>query len=466
MKKIGAIFGVIYGFIWLATIPFGISAVYADTSGVSPGIPEPSKTNAIAQLFNWKFRDISTAIPRLKELGYSHIHVSPPQKSPESLSVWWGRYQPVSFREISGPLGNESEFLKMNQIADQNEISVIVDVVINHMAGGNYKQLDTNGNMISENYPEFSPADFHPYHKIDWNNTESIEKGWLYGDLPDLDTSSNYVRNELSRYLKKLLDLKVDGFRIDAAVHISPEDLKEIINFIPKNILIVFEISRESPSDMMRFSKAIPWADYYDFPLLNTMRLAFGWDGDLSILENPENAGIALAGQNAITFVSNHDIDRGWAVPGEGMDDPKWRIAKEDRELAYAYIFGREAGLPYVFVDMKNPKPDIDVFPDESLDRPSIIAGLRFHNLALGKNESWVKKEKTCVAWQRGNDMLVIINKSTSICNLDQLHTSLIPGRYKEVRHGYYMDVEDDGTVNEWGVSPRSAFYFVRTNKR
>lgn len=433
-----------------------------DIPGISPSIPDTIRRNAIAQLFNWKFSDISKVIPRLKKLGYSHIHVSPPQKSVEYLNVWWERYQPVSFKEISGPLGNEYEFKKMNSIADQNGIAVIADVVINHMAGGDYRRLHSNGKIISENYPEFSPDDFHPFKEINWNDTESIEQGWLYGDLPDLDTSSSYVQNELKEYLRKLIELGVDGFRVDAAIHISPQDLECIIGGIPKNVLIVFEISRDSPSDMKRFSDAIPWADYYDFPLLNTMRIAFGWDGDLSKLENSEDKGLALHGYNAITFVTNHDIDRGWAVSGEGMDDSKWQISREDRELAYAYIFGREDGLPYVFVDMINPKPNIDVFPDESFDRPNIVAGLRFHNLALGKSENWIKKEKTCIAWQRGNDMLAVINKSTSTCDLLHLQTTLRPGKYNEIRHGYELNVQDNGTILDWRVPSRSAYYFVR----
>ena len=213
---------------------------------------------------------------------------------------------------------------------------------------------------------------------------------------------------------------------------------------------------------MTRFSQKIPWADYYDFPLLNTMRIAFGLNGDLSVLEDPENKELALFGHNAITFVSNHDIDRGWAVSGEGMNDPKWRISGEDRNLAYAYIFGREDGLPYVFADMANPKPEVDVFPDESFDRPNIVAGLRFHNLALGKHESWLLSEKKCIAWQRGNDMLVVINKSMSICNIKNTKTTLKPGKYKEIRHGYYLDVTENGIIENWGIHPRSAYYFVR----
>jgi len=67
------------------------------------------------------------AIPRLKELGYSHVHVSPPQKSNERVWLWWGRYQPVDFGPIAGPLGSEAEFKAMNDAVSANGIEIVID---------------------------------------------------------------------------------------------------------------------------------------------------------------------------------------------------------------------------------------------------------------------------------------------------------------------------------------------------
>ncbi len=64
------------------------SSLLAAVPGVAPGIPAPEHRNVIVQLFNWKFNDIKAIIPELKTMGYSHIHVSPPQKSNEY--IWNG----------------------------------------------------------------------------------------------------------------------------------------------------------------------------------------------------------------------------------------------------------------------------------------------------------------------------------------------------------------------------------------
>src|SRR4051812_27499196 len=80
----------------------------------APSLPQPAGRNVIVQLFNWKFTEITAALPKLHAIGYSHIHVSPPQKSNERVWQWWGRYQPIDFSVIAGPLGSEAEFRKMN----------------------------------------------------------------------------------------------------------------------------------------------------------------------------------------------------------------------------------------------------------------------------------------------------------------------------------------------------------------
>ena len=74
-----------------------VSQLNAQVPGVAPGVPESEYRNVIVQLFNWGFEEIQEALPSLQAIGYSHVHVSPPQLSNERVWQWWGRYQPVDF---------------------------------------------------------------------------------------------------------------------------------------------------------------------------------------------------------------------------------------------------------------------------------------------------------------------------------------------------------------------------------
>jgi glycosidase len=109
---------------WLLTFALLYSGVsIAQVPGVAQGIPEPEHRNVIVQLFNWRFDDVRQVIPTLRQLGYSHVHVSPPEKSNERVWQWWGRYQPVDFARIDGPLGSEAEFRAMTAAAEANGIA-------------------------------------------------------------------------------------------------------------------------------------------------------------------------------------------------------------------------------------------------------------------------------------------------------------------------------------------------------
>ena len=73
--------------VWLVSFLCGaVYSIRADIDGIAAGVPQPERRNVIVQLFNWPFKKITEVLPELKELGYSHVHVSPAQVSNEH--VW------------------------------------------------------------------------------------------------------------------------------------------------------------------------------------------------------------------------------------------------------------------------------------------------------------------------------------------------------------------------------------------
>ena len=63
----------------------------------------------------------------------------------------------------------------------------------------------------------------------DYNDTIQVRNCRLTG-LRDLKGSLHYVRDEIARYMNRLIDLGVAGFRIDAAKHMWPKDIHETLN--------------------------------------------------------------------------------------------------------------------------------------------------------------------------------------------------------------------------------------------
>lgn len=54
--------------------------------------------------------------------------------------------------------------------------------------------------------------------------------------LSDLDTESEFVRERIAAYITDLIGIGFSGHRIDAAKHIKPESLTEIISKVKRNL--------------------------------------------------------------------------------------------------------------------------------------------------------------------------------------------------------------------------------------
>ena len=464
----------------LAAGLFYCSCVFAQEPGVASGIPHAEHRNVIVQLFNWRFNDIRQVIPKLRQLGYSHIHVSPPEKSIERVWQWWGRYQPVDFSKIEGPLGTETEFHEMTAAADANGLKIIVDVVLNHTV--DLKEappglVEVVGNkVVADQFPQFRPEDFHDRCNV--IDDATAERCWLSNDLLDLRTESPHVRQVAKDYLKKLAGFGVAGFRFDAAKHIETDFFPDVLSAVPGKYAFGELIAARA--DRFGTHLSVPDMDYYDFPLVAAMREAFRFGGDLRILEDPADQSRALPGPKAVTFVRNHDIDRGQANDhgindpggrdtfGVGWDEGQHRLDRTDVDLAYAYVFAREDGLPYVFTDMNTLPPDQQ---DDRFNDPIIVASVRFHNLSLAdtggiarRPNIWRIEAPNVIGWQRGTDRFVVINKAAESFEISDLQTSLRPGKYEEVRTGWPMDVAPNGSIHSWVVPPRTAVMFVRVD--
>jgi hypothetical protein len=106
---------------------------------------------------------------------------------------------------------------------------------------------------------------------------------------------------------------------------------------------------------------------------------------------------------------------------------------------------------------------------DDGFDDPFVVAGIRFHNLCLAdqdgvarREEVWRIETANTIGWQRGDDRFIVINKAGDWYEIKDLSTSLRQGEYREVRTGWPMHVQSDGTIKHWSVPPRSAMMFVR----
>ena len=118
-------------------------------------------------------------------------------------------------------------------------VKIYVDAIINHMTGnsGNDIKFGIAGSEYSHySYADWTYDDFHHNCQDNYGDIGDYGDEWQVrncelGNLADLKTEDLRVQIKLASYLRKLLDIGVAGFRIDAAKHMYPSDIQKIIGF-------------------------------------------------------------------------------------------------------------------------------------------------------------------------------------------------------------------------------------------
>lgn len=420
---------------------------------------------AIFHAFNQQYKDIEPFVCTLADQGYSHIQISPAQKS-DPGGEWWKRYQPVDYSVIDG-LGSEDDLRKLINKAHNCNVKVIADVVFNHTAdltGG-------DGEEDISKFPNLSIADFNtpstsnPIKKpcdINYSdgNKDSEVNCWM-GGLPDLKFTQN-VKTIQKAHLKQLLDLGIDGFRFDAAKHMPKDVVKEYIDYVNAaskgktwNYLEVIEDNDTNAEDYN-------WiAAVTDFVLYNSAKNAFTFGGDLRSLP-----ATAVNDPRSVTFGRNHDTIR---ELNDKAINPYDDIS--DSYLATAYVLARQDGTPLIF-------------NADNVNAPYIKTGVKFRQIMTQREKNGnniqesilrVINSPTILLMERGAEGFFVENKGTDKLDIPTLDLTLsnLDGCYRELRNNFTVAIENRNGkkyVTRWGsperggisLEGRDALYFIR----
>jgi alpha-amylase len=432
-----------------------------------------AKADVIYHAFDECFANVKAELPKIQAAGYNYIQVSPPNKTASRLDnactsdeYWYMEYQPLDY-VLEGNLGTEEDLKDLINAAHERGIKVIADVVLNHLA--NYKNVpNKDGKPFPGAYPIFQKKEyFHNTACINnYNNASEVENNWLCSKddpegLPDLKTSLPYVREQQQNYLKELLDVGFDGLRFDAVKHISREDLKNILAVVPNDKLYYGEVIGKDYDESISYIPVFPKVT--DFQLVNTLKSAFGFGGDLRSLVNPSDTKRALPGQNAVTFARNHDT---WAP----RQFDNWKFDSGDLTLATAYVLAVKEGTPLIL--------NFDAFD------PTVVAATKFHEKLIGESQYYRNGNEIAPSAdssnllfiERGDKGLAIINKAGTTFDVKAAKMpGLGVGCYNELQYNFQICVAKGGDgqkyITEWGskdrgginIGGRTALFFIKS---
>lgn len=415
---------------------FGVAQV---ATGPDAYAAPPGGKDVTAVMFEWSFASIAReCTSTLGPLGYGYVQVSPPQEHIQGAQ-WWTSYQPVSYK-IAGRLGDRAAFKSMIDTCHAAGVKVIADTVINHMSAGS--GTGTGGSSYTKyNYPGvYSDADFHGCRTAisDYTNRSNVQDCELV-NLSDLNTSSDYVRGRIAGYIDDLASLGVDGFRIDAAKHMSAADLAGIKGKLSNTGAYWKQEVIFGAGEAVQPTEYTGTGDVQEFRFARDLKRVF-LNENLAYLSNFGTAWGYLPGNQASVFVDNHDTERG----GDTLSYKNGSAYTLAQVFTLAWPYGSpDVNSGYEFSNHDQGPPNngavsacyTDGWKCQHAWR-QIGNMVKFRNNVAGTAvTNWWSNGADQIAFGRGSKGYVAINhESSSLSRTFQ--TSLPAGTYCDVQHG------------------------------
>lgn len=180
---------------------------------------------------------VTEKLDYVKDLGANAIWFMPIMPSPS-----YHKYDVTDYKAIHPDYGTMEDFKNLLEEAHKRDIKIVIDLIINHSGSGHpwfeearkgrdnpyrdyyvWAQKDTIAESINKKVITLDSDNIRQWH--DPGNGEDFYYGFFTGEMPDLNYDNPKVREEIYDIGRFWLEeIGVDGFRLDAAKHIFPDD--------------------------------------------------------------------------------------------------------------------------------------------------------------------------------------------------------------------------------------------------
>ncbi|UCS91913.1 alpha-amylase [Echinicola marina] len=327
--------------------------------------------------------DVNGVIEKLghvQDLGANAIWFMPIMPSPS-----YHKYDVTDYKAIHPDYGTMEDFKKLIEEAHQRDIKVVIDMIINHTSDEHpwfleskkgrdnpyrdyyvWAQADTIQEYLDKKVVTLDSDNIRQWHDPGFG--KDYYYGFFTGDMPDLNFDNPKVREEIYDIGRFWLEeVGVDGFRLDAAKHIYPDDravdnhafwneFRAEMEKIKPDIYLVGEVY-DMKEVVAPYLTGLPALFNFDFHY--TLLDAFGMEDGMLLAKKQKEIiefyeGITSDFIDA-TISSNHDQPRLLNELGKNPDKQKQAIA----------ILMTMPGAPYLYygeeIGMLGEKPDPNI---------------------------------------------------------------------------------------------------------
>lgn len=322
-------------------------------------------------------RGMTSRLDYIQDLGVEAVWLMPIGPSPS-----YHKYDVTDYRGIHPDYGTMEDFKNFVEEAHQRDINVVIDLVVNHTSSEHpwfqaavkdknspYRDYyvwaygDSIKEQIAKKEVTLDSDNITQWHQAEGN--EQLYYGFFYGGMPDLNFDNPEVREEVKDIGRFWLEeVGVDGFRLDAARHIFPDDrpednhqwwveFRKAMEQVRPDVYLVGEV----------------WADARTVaPYMKGLHALFNFDLGYAIthtVRNEEGTDVVQMHKKIIdfyrsvnpdfidaTFITNHDQNRIMSEVNSNVNQAKMAVA----------LLMTLPGAPYIYygeeIGMRGKKPD------------------------------------------------------------------------------------------------------------
>ena len=184
---------------------------------------------------------VTEKLDYIKDMGFNGIWLMPIMPS-----TTYHKYDVVDYCNIDKQYGTLEDFKNLLKEAHARDIRVTIDFVMNHSSSQNPWFLDACSYLktLGENEePDASVCPYVDYYHFSRQGKDGYKtvtgtnwyyEAWFDYIMPDLNWESDALKEEFEKIADFWIDLGVDGFRMDAAMHFEENDVDfntEILNW-------------------------------------------------------------------------------------------------------------------------------------------------------------------------------------------------------------------------------------------
>ena len=413
------------------------------------GLASKIEDGNILHCFDWKISDITAALPKIAEAGFTSVQTSPVQPH-DANGQWYWLYQPLEFK-VGNDICSEQDLKTLCSTADQYGIKVVVDVVANHLAGWadgrrkDYIQSDLNKDEFFHNTQYNTDA-----NNVDWGNRWQITHCNI--GMPDLNSEHSYVQQVVAGFVNQLKADGVDGIRWDAAKHIGvPSEDCQFWPAVTKAGLYNYGEILDSPGG----DGATIMKEYTNYIGITDSGFSGTVTGDLrdgKVTQNMGGWGSQGVPMNRIVY---------WPESHDTFCNDGWTrfIDESIMDKAFA-VFGARANCQTLYLsrpyEKEHKKIMYGVKGSEHFTSKQVAAVNHFHNAMVGTKEYYTTGDGCDVVCRGGGAVIVNASGGSKSVTVPNGGGTVPAGTYKDEITGNTWTVTSStisGTIGDTGIA-------------